>query len=190
MIIDKKAINYYYSFYEVSRELSQKQFYDFNMAIYEVMFFTKHIDEVVFEDAMLKILWKSVKHSIQSSVKGYCDKKSLAYDDVFAPLAKPLTNPLTNNYKGQEKEEEKEKAFSFTLKNLTQYENLSAEYKQELEKHIEASNGIAFDDFKTSCIMKGYKYKNFKMAYDKWNKNVETKQNTSTVQARNKEVLI
>lgn len=109
MIIDKKAINYYYSFFEVSKELNQKQFYLFNMAIYEVMFFEKHIDTITFDDTMLTILWKSVKHSLQASIKGYCDKKSIPYDEVFAPLTKGDDKPLTNNVKGKNNEEEKEK---------------------------------------------------------------------------------
>ena len=99
MKVDKKAINYYYSFFEVSKELNQKQFYEFNMAIYKVMFFEVHIDNVTFSDTMLTILWKSVKHSVQASVKGYCDKKSIPYDECFAPLA----NPLANKQEGQEK---------------------------------------------------------------------------------------
>ena len=45
-MIDKKAINYYYSFYEVSKDLTPKQFYDFNMAIFDVMFFSKNIEDI------------------------------------------------------------------------------------------------------------------------------------------------
>ena len=80
---EKKAINYYASFYDVSKDLNQKQFYEFNMAIFKVMFFEEHIDSIKFQDAMLNILWKSVKHSILSSVKGYCDKKNIPYDTMF-----------------------------------------------------------------------------------------------------------
>ena len=109
MKIDKKAINYYYSFFEVSKELNQKQFYDFNMAIYKVMFFEEHIDNITFKDQMLTILWKSVKHSVMASVKGFCDKKSIPYDDVFEPLTNPLTNPLANKQEGEEEGQEKEK---------------------------------------------------------------------------------
>ncbi len=109
MKVDKKAINYYYSFFEVSKELNQKQFYEFNMAIYKVMFFEVHIDTVEFKDSMLTILWKSVKHSLQASVKGYCDKKSIPYDDVFVSLSNPHINPHANNIKDKNNEEEKEK---------------------------------------------------------------------------------
>ena len=105
-MIEKKAINYYLSFFEVSKDLNEKQFYQFNMAIFEVMFFDKHIESILFEDKLLNILWKSVKHSINASVKGYCDKKNIPYDDIFNSLSKPLDKPLTNNAKEKEKEKE------------------------------------------------------------------------------------
>ena len=60
--------------------------------------------------------------------------------------------------------------FSFTLKKLTSIDNLSSKYKEELITYINSCDGISYEDFESSCIMKGYKYKNFKMAYDKWNK--------------------
>lgn len=67
------------------------------------------------------------------------------------------------------------KDFSFTLKKLYSFENLSNEYKSKLEKYINSCNGMSYKDFEDSCVMKGYKYKNFKMAYDKWGKNKNEK---------------
>lgn len=181
-MIDKKAINYYYSFFEVSKDLNQKQFYEFNMAIMSVMFFEKHIDEIKFSDQLLNIIWKSVKHSVLSSVKGYCDKKSIPYDDLFnAPCQPPCQQE-------QEKEQvQVQQVFSFTLKKLTSFENLSKEYKGKLKEYIGACNGMTYQDFENTCIMKDYKYKNFKMAYDKWGKD---KTHTNSIKAKNKDVLI
>jgi hypothetical protein len=179
MIIDKKAINYYYSFFEVSKELNQKQFYDFNMAIMKVMFFEVHIDNVSFKDATLNLLWKSVKHSILASVKGYCDKKNIPYDDVFVSLTNPLTNPLTNKQEGQEKEKEKEKeqvvvikAFTFTLLKDTHFSKLSDEYISKLKDKIYNFNGaLSFEDFEMALLGKSsYKYKDFWLTYQNWNK--------------------
>ena len=171
-MIEKKVINYYLSFYDVSKDLSEKQFYQFNMAIFKVMFFEEHIDNITFEDKTLNILWKSVKHSIQASVKGYCDKKNIPYDDIFNSLTKPLTKPLTNNAKEKEKgkgNKEYIKEFSFTLPTLTTYDNLSQEYKDKLKEEINKLNlSIAYDDFVDSLIAKGYKYKNFLIAYKNW----------------------
>ncbi len=159
-MIDKKAINYYYSFFEVSKELSQKQFYEFNMAIMSVMFFEKHIDSVEFTDSMLNILWKSVKHSIQASVKGYCDKKSMAYDDVFTPLSNPLDNPLTNKQEGQEKEKEQGQvqvvvAKRFTKPTLDEIQNRIYEMNYQVDaikflNHYE-SNGWKVGRNKMKC---------------------------------------
>jgi len=135
MKIDKKAINYYHSFFEVSKDLTQKQFYDFNMAIYKVMFFETHIEEVSFKDQMLTILWKSVKHSIRASVDGYCTKKSIPYDDVFAPLDKPLANKEKSKDKENEQVQEKEKGEVTIVTNKTlsektiDYLNLKASKK-------------------------------------------------------------
>lgn len=70
----------------------------------------------------------------------------------------------------EKREDNKEQLFSFTLKKLTSFENLSLEYKTNLNEYINSCKGISYKDFEESCVMKGYKYKNFKMAYDKWNK--------------------
>ena len=172
-MIEKKVINYYLSFYDVSKDLSEKQFYQFNMAIFKVMFFEEHINNITFEDKNLSTLWKSVKHSIQASVKGYCDKKNIPYDDIFEPLINPLINPLTNNAneKGNKKLEisNEKKEFSFSLSKETQYENVSREYKEKLKEEIEKLNlSLSYEDFTDSLIAKGYKYKNFLLAYKNW----------------------
>lgn len=59
--------------------------------------------------------------------------------------------------------------FSFTLLKLTQYNNLSQEYKDKLKEEINKLNlSISYDDFIDSLIAKGYKYKNFLIAYKNW----------------------
>lgn len=170
---DKKVINYYLSFYEVSKDLTEKQFYQFNMAIFKVMFFDEHIDNITFDDKVLSLLWKSVKHSIEASIKGYCDKKNIPYNDLFTPLSNPLDNPLSNNAneKGNKKLEisNEKKEFSFSLSKETQYENVSREYKEKLKEEIEKLNlSLSYEDFTDSLIAKGYKYKNFLLAYKTW----------------------
>ena len=65
---------------------------------------------------------------------------------------------------------------SFTLSQLTQYDNLSQEYKDKLKEEIEKLNlGISFSSFESSLIAKGYKYKNFLMAYKKWGNEAKAK---------------
>ena len=69
----------------------------------------------------------------------------------------------------QEKEKENEKVFSFSLNKETTYEKLSLEYREKLKEEIEKLNlSLSFIDFIDSLVAKGYKYKNFLMAYKSW----------------------
>ena len=175
-MVDKKAINYYKSFYDVSKDLNQKQFYDFNMAIYKVMFFEEHIDEIVFTDKVLNLLWKSVKHSVRASVDGYCTKKGTPYNTLFDPLTKPLNKPLANNEQVQEQEQEQEQVqgqgqveFTFKLKQTTQYENLSSEYISELHSYAKNLNLLeAMIDYHSS---NGKGFKDWSAAFRTWERN-------------------
>jgi len=110
----KKVIKYYASFYEVSKELNPKQFYDFNNAIFSVLFYEQHIDDVSFDDKILSITWKSIKHSLQASIDGFCNKNGIDYSDTLSKglskgVGKGLSKGLTNNVKEKEKEKDKEK---------------------------------------------------------------------------------
>jgi hypothetical protein len=73
--------------------------------------------------------------------------------------------------------------FTFSLKKLTEYKNLSKEYKDKLKDEIETLKlSISYDDFIEALEAKGYSYKNFLSAYKTWckkdfNKPKQTKQN-------------
>ena len=108
--MDKKAIKYYASFFEVSKELNQKQFYEFNNAIFSVMFYERHINQITFDDKLLSIAWTSVKHSLQASIDGFCSKNNIDYNDTLSKgVSKGLSKGLGNNEKEKEKEKEKDK---------------------------------------------------------------------------------
>lgn len=75
-------------------------------------------------------------------------------------ISKGINTPLTTSSKEN---------FSFSLKKLTQYENVSSEYKEKLKEEIEKLNlSLSYEDFEDSLIAKGYKYKNFLIAYSNW----------------------
>lgn len=138
MIVDKKAINYYSSFYEVSKELTKEQFYEFNMAIYKVMFFEEHIDNITFDSQVLNIVWKSVRHSLKASVEGYCTKKNISYDSMFKGGELDILPPYQAPYqqekeKEKEKEEEKEKDAHTPVSSS---KNLKTENKQEINPDL------------------------------------------------------
>ena len=109
-ILNKKVINYYASFFEVSKQLDQKQFYKFNTAIFSVMFYEEHIDNISFNDKLLSIAWLSIKHSLQASIDGFCNKHQIDYDDTLSKgVSKGVDKGLTNNVKEKEKGKEKGK---------------------------------------------------------------------------------
>lgn len=183
MKIDKKAINYYYSFFEVSKELNQKQFYEFNMAIYQVMFFEKHIDTIDFKDHMLKILWKSIKHSIQASVKGYCDKKSIPYDECFTPLA----NPLDNNIKDKNNEQVQEKgqvvvSQGFKKPTIDDIKNRCI----EMQYNLDAEHFYNYYESNGWKVGRN-KMKSWHSALANWNKNSSSKQQPKSFKQQDKE---
>ena len=157
----KKKINYYKSFYDVSKKLNQKQFYEFNMAIYDVMFFEKDIESISFSDNIVELLWSSIKHSLTSSIEGYCSKQNIDYKGLFNTLSKGVDKGVTNNANEKEKEKEKEKdnvkdKDNDNVKDIVAYLNLKANtnYKASSEKtrsliKARINEGFTLEDFKT-----------------------------------------
>ena len=86
------------------------------------------------------------------------------------------------------------KPFSFTLTRQCLLSSTSKEYQEELALYISASTHVmSYEDFYNQCEMKPYKYKNFKMAYDSWNKKANTSNmpfNTPKMQQLNPDVNI
>jgi hypothetical protein len=84
------------------------------MSIYEVLFFDKDIEEITFADKTLNLLWKSIKHSLDASVNGFCNKQGIDYKSLFIEqngLSKGVANNsgqelLSNNENNKEKEKE------------------------------------------------------------------------------------
>ena len=163
--MNKKVIKYYASFYEVSKELNQKQFYEFNNAIFSVLFYEQHIDAITFDDKILTITWKSIKHSLQASVDGFCNKNGISYDDTLGKgvskgLGKGLSKGLGNNVNdnGKDKEKEKEnKQFDVFWKN---YPKKTDRKKAELlfVKLTKAKQKLATEDCKLRFVETEKKY--------------------------------
>lgn len=155
----KKKINYYKSFYDVSKKLNQKQFYEFNMAIYDVMFFEKDIESISFSDNIVELLWSSIKHSLTSSIEGYCSKQNIDYKGLFNTLSKGVDKGVTNNANEKEKEKEKDNVKdkdNDNVKDIVAYLNLKANtnYKASSEKtrsliKARIKEGFILEDFKT-----------------------------------------
>jgi len=65
----------------------------------------------------------------------------------------------------------KDNIFTFSLKTSRLLSSTSREYQTNLQEYvINSGKQMNYEDFYNQCEMKPYKYKNFKMAYDSWNK--------------------
>jgi len=101
----RKAFNFFHSYYEVAKELNDKDRLAFLDALLKKQF-TGCDSELT---GMSKFAYLSQKHSIDSQIKGYFDKTK---DPMFDPLQDPCqggsVDPLQDP-SVQEKEKEKEK---------------------------------------------------------------------------------
>lgn len=79
----RKAFNHYRNIYDIKKQLSDKQYLLFDKALCGVQFLEKHIESIAFEDAILTLLWTSIKHTLKSNVEGYCNKMQIDYESLF-----------------------------------------------------------------------------------------------------------
>jgi hypothetical protein len=106
----RKAFNFFHSYYEVAKELNDKDRLAFLDAILKKQF-TGCDTELL---GMAKFAYLSQKHSIDSQIKGYFDKTR---DPIFDPLQDPCQGGILGGIKApsvQEKEKEKEKVQDVT----------------------------------------------------------------------------
>ena len=101
----RKAINFFRSYFEVAKELNDKD----RLAFYDALL-NKQFENIEPKlKGMANFAYISQKHSIDAQVKGYFDKTK---DEQFNPNQPPLVGAKQPPYlqeKGQEKEKVKEK---------------------------------------------------------------------------------
>jgi uncharacterized phage protein (TIGR02220 family) len=97
----RKGFNFYRSYYDVSLELSDKEFVQFMKALLKRQFEGVEPTNLI---GMANFAYISQKHSIDSQVKGYEDKTKEILTPTQPPTEPPMLPPTE-----QEKEKEKEK---------------------------------------------------------------------------------
>jgi len=178
----RKAFSFYRSHYDQMKLMNHKQKAQLMDAICEVQFLEKNIKDIKFDDALLNIVWVGIVHSIETSLKGYVSKQTSLNKEVVIPLEGGNKKVMTPLEQEEEKEEEEEKGkeeeqFTFSLKTQKLLSSTSEEYRNKLKEYISQSDKVmSYEDFYNQCEMKPYKYKNFKMAYDSWNKGTKQTQ--------------
>ncbi len=99
----RKAFSFYRSHYEQMKLLNNKQVADVTMAICEVQFLEKNIDDISFQDKMTQLVWTGIRHAVDASVKGYVNAKK---GDVDMPLVGGSKNSSTTLEEEEVQEEE------------------------------------------------------------------------------------
>ena len=145
----RKAFNFFHSYYEVAKELNDKDRLAFLDALLKKQF-TGCDTELT---GMAKFAYLSQKHSIDSQIKGYFDKTK---DPIFNPLQDPCQGGSVDPIKApsvQEKEEEKEKEQDVYTHPLQKFilDNLPTVSKLELQLTNEQCEKL-ISEFKKDAI--------------------------------------
>jgi len=82
---NRKSINFFQSYYDISKELDDKPRLEWYDTIMKIQFLEIHIDDIEIKNKELKLLFISIKHSLKSSIEGYCHRKKLNYSELFKP---------------------------------------------------------------------------------------------------------
>ncbi len=102
----RNQFTFYKSFDDVIEDMSDKQIAEYIKTMLDVQFLRVKIDDVKFKDTLLNIVWKSQRHSIQTSIKGYIDsQKRESVKNPYLGIYDPSRNPYEGEAQ-QDKEQE------------------------------------------------------------------------------------
>ena len=195
----RQQFPFYKSFDDIIEDLTDIQLATYIRTLLNVQFLRVKIDDIEFKDKTLSIVWKSQKHSILKSIQGFLDGQRRetiknpflgVYDTSFIPNEGVRNTSFIPKSECKEqvqckeecKEEDKDiivvPTFSFSLAKDTHFSKLSDEYISKLKDKIYNFNGaLSFEDFEMALLSKSsYKYKDFWLTYQNWNKRENTKQ--------------
>jgi len=113
--------------------------------------------------------YKATTHTKEAEKLHLKDNGVYTLDTVGIPMVDVDKNRLDKNRLDKSNSK---KPFTFILTKKTSIENTSKNYQEKLKAYIESSNkSMTYKEFFDKCVLKDYKYKDFKRAYDSWNKN-------------------
>lgn len=195
----RKQFTFYKSFDDVYQGLNDKQRLEFMSKMLDVQFLRVHVDDISFDDVILKHIWNAQKHTVGKSIYGYLDSQKSekikhpffgVYDTHTDTLGgyleppkegKPKQHLANANKPKQEvanlanaKSAKKEKGeFSFQLDKPKHVSELDSEYIEKLTDYIDnGKKEMCTAVFLEKCNNKNYKYDNYKKTYDDWNRNM------------------
>ncbi len=163
------------SYFEAIEDLSDAD----QLKVYRAISAFSLNDEEVELDGLANTIFKLIKPIlIKGNNKSKNSSETNRKQNINKIETKQEHTPLEER-KGKDKEEDINKPFSFSLSKKMQLQNTSVEYREKLQEHIkQQGKAMSYKDFYEQCEMNGYTYKNFKLAYDKWNKDIKPSNNT------------
>ena len=181
----RKAINFFRSYFEVAKELNDKDRLSFYDALLNKQF--ENIEPNL--KGMANFAYISQKHSIDAQVKGYFDKTK---DEQFNPNQPPsvgATQPPYLQEKGQEKEKEKEKEEVQVVSKKIQLREYVFILQSELDKlnseFLEHEVNWMLDKLNDYKASKGVQYKSDYHAINMWVKKAFEKEKKDFIKDNN-----
>ena len=183
----RKAINFFRSYFEVAKELNDKD----RLAFYDALL-NKQFENIEPNlKGMANFAYISQKHSIDAQVKGYFDKTK---DEQFNPNQPPsvgATQPPYLQEKGQEKEKEKvkEKEEVQVVSKKIQLREYVFISQSELDKlyseYLEHEVNWMIDKLNDYKASKGVQYKSDYHAINMWVKDAFRKAKVDFIKDNN-----
>ena len=81
--MERNAFNHFQNWWKIKQKLTDKQYVEFDKALCRVQFLECHVDDIVFEDTTLELVWEAMKYTLKQSLEGYFAKKDITYDEYF-----------------------------------------------------------------------------------------------------------
>jgi hypothetical protein len=128
---NRKAFNFYRSYYDLVIELPDEQKVQFLMAILNKQF----LDVEPQLDGLVGLLYKSQKHSIDAQVNGYKNKKGITTEHPSVPPWVPPTQgpieppSVQEEEKGEEEEKGQVEEQVYVKYKFIEYNKLKGEYE-------------------------------------------------------------
>jgi len=133
---NRKAFNFYRSYYDVVVELPDEQKIQFLMAILNKQF----LDIEPQVDGLVGLLYKSQKHSIDKQVDGYKSKMKIK-TPTEGPYLDPTEGPtLQEKEKGEEKEKGQVEEQVYVNYKFIEYNKLKDEYQFDYKTKTQKEN--------------------------------------------------
>lgn len=181
----RKAINFFRSYFEVAKELNDKD----RLAFYDALL-NKQFENIEPNlKGMANFAYISQKHSIDAQVKGYFDKTK---DEQFNPTQPPKVAPTELPYlqeKGQEKEKVKEKEKVQVVSKKIQLREYVFISQSELDKlyseYLEHEVSWMLDKLNDYKASTGKKYKCDYSAINVWVKKAFEKEKKEFIKDNN-----